>query len=203
MTDPLTIRWTPRGALPRQLTFEPTDDGYVRIGREWNSSYWQACGSELLTTRPTTEPTENPPTLEELITEIRNTWDQEDPTVLTFLSTIDTVAAVGDDLRYRSPRQDRWHTISTADLESHLRTAGYPTTHPFSETPSIPLNSPRTQSTSDDPNTHSRVGCPPADAHDEPPRDYHIQPTALQTPPPDPFSTANASNRHSLTEGRQ
>lgn len=135
MTDPITIRWTPQGALPREVIFELTDDGYVRIEREWNGSYWRACGSEPLTASPTTDPTDNPPTLEELITKIHNIWDREDPTVLTFQPTTETIAAVDGDLRYRSPRQDRWHPISTADLESHLRTAGYPITRSLSETP--------------------------------------------------------------------
>ncbi|OIB58836.1 hypothetical protein [Natrialba sp. SSL1] len=135
MIDSITIRWTPIGGLPRQVTFEPHDDGWLRIESEWNGSYWRECGSEPVTASPITDPTDSPPTLEELIDDSRNTWDQNDPTVLTFSPTSEVVAAVNGDLRYRSPQQDSWNTISKADLESHLRTAGYPTTQLISETP--------------------------------------------------------------------
>ncbi|OIB56124.1 hypothetical protein [Natrialba sp. SSL1] len=133
MTDPITIQWTPANALPRRITFEPHEDGYLRIEREWNGSDWRHCGSEH-TTGLTTNPPEDPPTLEELIIQIRDTWNQPDPTVLSFTNA-EVVAAADGQLRYRSHNQDGWYAVTKEDLESHLRTGGYPTTKSLSETP--------------------------------------------------------------------
>ncbi|NGM71412.1 hypothetical protein G6M89_20855 [Natronolimnobius sp. AArcel1] len=133
MTDPITIQWTPKTGLPRRLTFEPLEKGYRRIEREWNGSEWRHCGSEH-TTDLTLHPPEDPPTLEELISQIHGTWDHPNPAVLTFTNE-DTVAEINGQLRYRSPTQDGWYAVTKTDLESHLRTAGYPTIHRLSETP--------------------------------------------------------------------
>ncbi|MWV40061.1 hypothetical protein [Natrialba sp. INN-245] len=141
MTDPITIQWTPAGGLPRRITFEPHEEGYHRIEQEWNGTNWRHCGLEsvtdcTLTAPPTPEPAE-PPTLQELLTTIRDTWTDPDPQVLLFEppTEYEAVAAIDGELRHRNAHRTTVHTITEAHLEHHLQSSGLPSIRPLSETP--------------------------------------------------------------------
>lgn len=135
--DTRVIQWTPAGGLPRRVSFERHDDGWLRVEHEWNGSTWRYCGSEQVSEWTLTATT--PPTLETLVNQIRETWSDDDPQLLVFscspaVNDAKAVAAVDGDLRYRPANGTYWCTVSETDLERFLRSRGLPSVRPLSAT---------------------------------------------------------------------
>ncbi len=138
MTDPITLQWTPTTNLPRKVTFEPTDEGYRRTEYEWNGTTWRHCGNEHVT-NCTLTPTD-PPTLEELLSTILDTWTTTDPQVLVFDLTPTTtdhnvIAAVDGEFRHRNTKTDTYHAVTSDAITHHAQHHGLPTVRPLSTTP--------------------------------------------------------------------
>ena len=145
-TERLIIQWEPTEGLPRRLCFKPyNEDNWLRTEQEWSGEEWRICGNEFVTDcafapeSSRSEPT-TPPTVEELLDQIRGTWEGPDPLVVVFDSpsraaTSEVVAAVDGDLRYRTAQRDQWHHVTVRTFTQRVKRRGLPEVQRLSETP--------------------------------------------------------------------
>lgn len=137
---PIILQWTPEHGPRRKIRIELTAEGWTRTETVWNGREWCGAGTELVTNPTIHAPahantTPTPPTLQDLLGSIADTWETDEPYVLVFDGDDPTVIIPTEPLRIYNERTATGHITTIDALYGYVRKHGLPTPRPLAETP--------------------------------------------------------------------